>query len=460
MRVLLCHWEWFKQAENYCSFYEDLQGCGMEVALSENGRRRPTREIIRRLILSSLCLLSFFKSHAVLAGEVDPSTLTGKVMCGYQGWFNCSNDGAQMGWKHWTVGVAEEFKSAELTFDLWPDMSEYGEGERFATGLKQADGTEGELFSSFKRATVVRHFEWMRDYEIDGVFFQRFANGLKAGRLRDNKDVVLENVREGAKLSDRVYAVMYDLSGLKKGEVMNVADDWLRLRREKNLTEDHNYLKHKGRPLVGIWGVGFNDGRKYSLADCHALITFFKDNGCSVLLGVPSWWRTGKRDAVDDPELLKVIQLADVVSPWTVGRYRTPEEARNHAKRVWRPDLEWCQKQKVDFLPVVFPGFSWSHLKGEGEQLNAIPRLKGQFLWPQFVAAKRVGCDMVYVGMFDEVDEGTAIFKCSNNPPTGTGFKFSDMEGLPSDFYLKLTGSGGRLLRGEIPVADKLPEWK
>ena len=32
---------------------------------------------------------------------VDPGTLTGKVMVGYQGWFNCPKDGSELGWKHW-----------------------------------------------------------------------------------------------------------------------------------------------------------------------------------------------------------------------------------------------------------------------------------------------------------------------------------------------------------------------
>ena len=51
-----------------------------------------------------------------------------------------------------------------------------------------------------------------------------------------------------------------------------------------------------------------------------------------------------------------------------------------------------------------------------------------------------VGCNMLYVAMFDEVDEGTAIFKCTNDPPQGDGAKFIGYEGLPSDFYLKLVG--------------------
>ena len=90
---------------------------------------------------------------------------------------------------------------------------------------------------------------------------------------------------------------------------------------------------------------------------------------------------------------------------------------------------------------MVFPGFSWHHQKGD--VLDKIPRLKGQFFWSQIVAAKRAGAEMIYVAMFDEVDEGTAIFKCTNQPPTGDGVPFVTYEGLPSDYYLRLAGKPG-----------------
>ena len=96
----------------------------------------------------------------------------------------------------------------------------------------------------------------------------------------------------------------------------------------------------------------------------------------------------------------------------------------------------------------MFPGFSWHNLNRG--KLNQIPRRKGEFFWSQIVAAKNAGCEMIYVAMFDEVDEATAIFKCTNRPPTGNGGKFIDYEGLPSDHYLKLTGKAARLLRGEL----------
>jgi hypothetical protein len=62
---------------------------------------------------------------------------------------------------------------------------------------------------------------------------------------------------------------------------------------------------------------------------------------------------------------------------------------------------------------------------------------------------------MLYVAMFDEMDEGRAIFKCSNDVPAGQTSKFVTYEGLPSDFYLKLAGA--KMLRGAMPLAEKLP---
>jgi len=48
--------------------------------------------------------------------------------------------------------------------------------------------------------------------------------------------------------------------------------------------------------------------------------------------------------------------------------------------------------------------------------------------------------------MFDEVDEGTAVFKCTNQVPIGKS-PFKTFEGLPSDHYLKLCRDGRRMIR-------------
>jgi len=387
---------------------------------------------------------------------VDTSTLTGKVMAGYQGWFNCKGDGADLGWTHWARSRSKPPAPGNVTVDLWPDLSELTAGERFATGFKFADGRPAELFSSFNRDTVLRHFRWMREYGIDGVFVQRFANGVKDETMRHHKDVVLANCREGANREGRAYAVMYDLSGLPAGGVARVKADWKLLRTQMRIGEDPAYLKHRGKPLVAVWGVGFaNEKKPYTLAECRSLIEFLKADGCSVMLGVPTGWREQKRDAVADPSLHEVLKLADVISPWTPGRYKDPKGVALHGETYWQPDLVWCREKSLDYLPVVFPGFSWHNLKPTSP-LNQIPRRKGEFLWSQFVAAKRAGAGMIYVAMFDEVDEGTAIFKCSNQPPVGAS-PFVTYEGLPSDHYLWLTGEGARLLRGERRITADVP---
>lgn len=385
---------------------------------------------------------------------VDTSTLSNKVMCGYQGWFNAPDDGAERGWVHWTIRRGP-LAPGNAKIDLWPDLSEFGADEKFATGFTNAAGQKLEVFSSFKKPTVLRHFQWMRDYGIDGAFVQRFIVDLRDPRGLRHNNTVLSHCREGANQYGRAYAVMYDLSGLGANRIHEVMEDWRALRTQMRVTEDPAYLRHRERPLVAVWGIGFNDGRRYSIEECRRLVDFLKEDGCSVMLGVPAFFRERTRDAVTNAALHDLIALADVISPWTVGRYRGSREAEQHAQKTWRPDVAWCAERRLDFLPVVFPGFSWFNM--QGRQFNHMPREKGGFLWSQFVAAKRAGANMVYVAMFDEVDEGTAIFKCTNDVPVGGPEQFVTYEGLPSDFYLRLTGEAAQMLRGERPVTDGLP---
>jgi len=386
--------------------------------------------------------------------SVDTRTLTGKVMCGYQGWFSTEGDGDARGWTHW--GGRNGFQPGSCNIDLWPDVNELDHDERYATAFLHADGRPAEVFSAFNRKTVLRHFQWMKESGIDGVFVQRFITDVSYPKGARHFNVVLDHCREGANLFGRVYAVMYDLSGLGGGQVQRVMDDWKLLVDRMQIATDPAYLHHNGKPVVVVWGFGFNDGRKYTLTEGLELVKFLKDDprygGCTVMLGVPTYWRTLDHDCVKDPTLHELILKADIVSPWTVGRYSTPTAATKYAAETLKPDLRWCQERGKEFMPVVFPGFSW-HNMNPRSPLNQVPRLKGQFLWTQFVEAKKAGATMVYQAMFDEVNEGTAIFKCTNNPPVGAS-EFATYEGLPSDFYLKLVGRASRIIRGELPVQD------
>lgn len=393
-------------------------------------------------------------SDAARSSEgVDRRTLVGKVMAGYQGWFNAPGDGAGRGWVHF--GRRGRFAPDACTIDLWPDVSELSKAERFPTPFENEDGSAAEVFSSHHPKTVDRHFQWMQQFGIDGAFVQRFAVTTRTVSGFHHCNQVLANCRAAANRHGRCYAVMYDLSGLQANETTRVIADWRLLvdRLQLGRGKDAAYLHHDGKPVVAVWGIGFADKRRYGLAECERLVRFFKEDpqygGNTVVLGLPTHWRTLRRDAVADAKLHEIIGLADVVSPWTVGRYATKDAASAHAHKTMVPDLKWCQSRELDYLPVVFPGFSWHKLK-QSAPLAQIPRDKGTFLWRQMVNAHKSGARMVYVAMFDELDEGTAIFKCTNSPPVDG--KFLTFEGLPSDQYLWLTGRGGAMLRGEIGV--------
>jgi hypothetical protein len=387
---------------------------------------------------------------------VDCSTLKAKVMCGYQGWHAAEGDDCGRGWYHWTG--KNGFKPGSTNVDLWPDVSELSADERYATAFKTADGKAAEVYSAFNAKTVIRHFQWMQEYGIDGVFVQRFAGEVFNPPGLRQFNTVLDHCREGANKYGRTYAVMYDLSGMRAGQMDKVIQDWKLLTEKMQITKDPAYLHHNGKPVVSVWGFGFNDGRRYTLKEGLELVAFLKSKEggeCTVILGVPTYWRTLERDTVNDKTLLELISKADIVSPWTVGRYSTPEQAMSYAKKTMTPDLAWCKENKKEYLPVVFPGFSW-HNQNPRFPVNSIPRLGGKFLWSQYVAAKEAGATMIYQAMFDEVDEGTAIYKCTNNVPVGAS-NFATFEGLPSDHYLKLVGMASKMIRGDIPLVSDMP---
>ncbi|MEI9946285.1 MAG: hypothetical protein WDN26_18950 [Chitinophagaceae bacterium] len=64
---------------------------------------------------------------------------------------------------------------------------------------------------------------------------------------------------------------------------------------------------------------------------------------------------------------------------------------------------------------------------------------------------------MIYVAMYDEVDEGTAIMKVSQTPPVGISPFLKFEEGIPSDYYLFLTGYAEKILKKKISYKEEIP---
>ena len=378
---------------------------------------------------------------------VDARTLHHKVLCGYQGWFRCPDDSSKQGWRHWSRD-GRNISPESVTFEMWPDMSEYDDDKKYpATGFTNPDGKPAHLFSSVNSKTVDRHFQWMQQYGIDGVFLQRFLVETHSPSV----DQVLANVRESANKTGRTFGLCYDLSGAPKEKIYDLLiSDWKKLVDKMQVTKDDRYLHHNGKPVLFIWGF-YSDRFGPELA--NKMIDFFKNDpkyGVTLVGGCQWYWRTEKNS-----EWAKVFRRFDVISPWNVGNSTTINDQRHASTGYWKEDLEEAKKAGVNYLPVIYPGFGWTNLKGSKAAKDDLPRLGGEFYWRQFSTAADLGIDMAYIAMFDEVDEGTAIFKVSNTPPTPG--RFVTYDDLPTDWYLRLTGEGTKLIRGDRENQKTIP---
>ena len=394
-----------------------------------------------------------------LASGVDASTMNRKLLMGYQGWFSTPGDGsAQNSWVHWFGGAPT---AANANFDFWPDTSELDADELFSTSMSYSNGSPAKLYSAYKQRTVVRHFKWMQENNLDGVFFQRFLSDLNGANISALRNQVAVNVRVGAETYGRVFAIMYDISGYSTNTLVSkLTNDWLYLANTQQVTNSSAYLYHNGKPVVAIWGFGFN-GRHDTPQHAQQAINWFKAAGCTVMGGLPTHWRTLTGDAQTNPAWSNVFRSFDVISPWSVGRYGNIPEVDNFRVNQIVPDLADCTSHGIDYLPVIFPGFSWANLQNNG-LYNQIPRSGGTFYWRQAYNAVRSGCTMVYGAMFDEVDEGTAMYKlapaAAQLPAQGTFVPLNaDGYNLGSDWYLRLADQAGKMLRGEIPVISTIP---
>ena len=393
-----------------------------------------------------------------MKGRIIPDSLHNKVVTGYQGWFHAKGDSGWNRWIHWSR--PDTIPSIDtVSVDLWPDVSELETDELFPTDLSFSNGSVASLYSATKAKSVERHCRWMQEYNIDGLFLQRFVGTAVKSPATLNK--VLSNVRSGAEKYGRIFSIMYDIgNGNKDSLVEDLINDWKRLVDVENVTASGQYLRHRGYPLLAIWGLGFYD-RFASPAQALALLDWFQleaEDKYKVTLvgGVPAGWRELKRDSQQLSEWASIYRRFDVISPWTVGRMNERSTDAFFNKYIL-PDMSECERIGIDYLPVVFPGFSSFHQMGK--PLNEIPRLGGHFLWRQMYNVLTAGSSMMYVAMFDEVDEGTAIFKVAatqEDAPVGTEFLTLDMDGhkLPNDWYLRVVGAAAYHVhtRMECPV--------
>lgn len=301
------------------------------------------------------------------------------------------------------------------------------------------------LFSSYDQQTVDTHFAWMRDNGCDTAALQRFD---PTGGEGPTRDAMAAKVRSAAESTGRKFYIMYDVSGWTSMQP-EIKADWT--NKMKAHTASSAYARQNGRPVVGIWGFGFaDDNHPWSAAACLDVVDWFKGQGCYVMGGVPTNWRTGVSDS-RGAGYLDVYHAFNMISPWMVGRIGTAADSDRFYTGFTVPDQADCDAHGIDYQPCVLPG-----------DVSARQRTHGDFMWRQFYNMVRAGVQGIYISMFDEFNEGNQIAKTAETAatvPSGSGLWALDEDGTAcsSDYYLRLTADGGRMLKGRLALTPTRP---
>ncbi|MER5642953.1 glycoside hydrolase family 71/99-like protein [Streptosporangium sp. NPDC002524] len=389
---------------------------------------------------------------ALGAQAAAPPTVKNKVYAGYQGWFNAQGDGSPLNnWRHWSRGTQPS--PGNQTFELYPDMSKYPASARYQTGYAAlGNGQPATLFSSYPTAVIDQHFQWMSQHGIDGAAIQRFGSDVSTPGSANAqvRNTITSRARDAAEKHGRGFYVEYDVSGLTDANVEQVLTrDWTDvIVNQLHLTDSPAYARENGKPVVEIWGFGFED-RPGTAAQAERIVRWFKDRGLYVIGGVPREWRTG----AGKPGFAPVYRAFDMISPWMVGYVGDTSGLLNG-------DRDALNATGQAYQPVIYPGFAWSNWNGGAR--NMIPRRSGDFMWEQAASVRRAGVPQAFIAMFDEYDEGTALApgaEDSSQVPTNQYFLTTSADGkyVSSDFYLRLAGRATRMITGLDPLVTTVP---
>lgn len=423
------------------------RGIAPHQQLMSNRLKRLWQSTARFLMACTIC-------HAMpvwsASTPVTPEGFEYSTFVGYQAWFNVPNDATGRGWFHWGT---DPLNAQSMVIDMWPDVSEYPAAALQNTGFTLGSGLPGSAYSAFNDGVIDTHFRWMQQYDIAGVFLQWFVVDDPNYRLQISKKVQSSAEKYGRKL-----VIMFDISGTQPPSdcgtgaalAQCLKSRWISAV-DNGITSSPNYQQYKNKPLVGLWGLGFNANNHFTASDALTFINWLHNDApvkyqANIMGGVSTGWRTNSADAIQTDGLWgSVYSSLDIISPWTVGRYADDASASNFIQSIIRDDLDVIRQRNQRYLPVVFPGFSWANLmRGKPNSTpNLIPRRGGEFLWTQSREYAALGVTSYYVAMFDEIDEGTAIYKTAPNASFAPREFYTvtlDADGisLPNDWYLRV----------------------
>ncbi len=411
------------------------------------------------------------------------TSLNGKFIIGSQSYFfGCGS--------HWFYGGAKNESASTVLVDQTPDVSDFASSALCPTPFVTKSGSPVNFYSDLDPSVAMAQFGWLKANNIDGMSPDVFVSNLSPSTLKaaQSWDTVLGNIKAGAEATGRVFYITFDLTGSPSNYAELVESEWKHLA-DTGITTSPNYLHDNSKLVVEIWGVGFvgTNGYPNNPEQMLQLINDLKTgaNGmlpATVIGGVPSHWRTLDGDSQTDPEWLNVYESFDVISPWSPIRFSNNSSSGLFSKLPsadsffetrMLPDIAFAKEHNIRYMPVVWPGASTYNLwkntprlntKAPSDRFNQIPSECGNFYWEQLynILAKSGGVSAIYGAMLDDYNEGMVLGKSTANQddlptdikvlPVNSG----SCSGLPSDWFLKITGVAAAALRSGSTVPSNL----
>jgi len=423
--------------------------------------------IIYKGIIFSLLFVNFlFASDA--RKDVDITSLKGLWLTGYQAWARTPNDGTDSKWQHYFV----TYHTGQRVWvvDGLPDTSEFkDEDKEIVENLFDGDGLPVALVSGANPNVIDTHFKWMRDYDIDGVWLQRFlmsSPGLQGEKSFPVRNKIMDEVVKASKKYGRGWAINFDLVDVPAEILVDeIKKEWKRMVDLGYTTLDNRYIHHNGLPVVHLWSVTYPDEmslRSHSNPQiAEELLEFFNTKGKYQAFFVAgtnwSWTRE-----VNQAKWRDFYDEIKCVVSWNVGHAypdkKDPSKFSAYTD-IWK-DAERISKEKdILWIPTIYPSFSWQNMNINQTETWATSRKgrrKGEFLWEQLYMINEVNADSVFLAMWDELDEWTAFFKVLPNPPPEENFLGT--EGKPSDWILQLVRHARYLMRNNKPFPKEIPQ--
>lgn len=296
-----------------------------------------------------------------------------------------------------------------------PYVDDYPLECREETNFVLANGTNAQFFNSFCTGVIEKHFRYMVDYKIDGIFVQRFYNSANPTDAFYNGGLmVLETVRQMAEKYNKFFAVEYDLSQLTSTSDPNtyipiLENDYNNIL--KPYFSSPNYIYQDGRPVIELWGAGINPTSGLQGTNWQDIIGRYQGapENPWIILGIPHNWLDYRIASNDPTDYWGAYEKAQCLQPWPVGAFSSISDLQWSLQNELLPGKQQADAMGVKYSGAFTPGGSNRNAARSADYIGPLGnRYNGTFYEEQLrlFSNDTIKPFFNFGAMFDEYTEG------------------------------------------------------